>query len=72
MGFSVAPDLGSKRLSISDERTANPALSISRLAGAFTLSRDTPPYLEGGSRSAGTTRSSSSTTGSMPVGSAPR
>ena len=48
MGFSVVPDVTSSFLSISDGQATNPALSMSQLAGGFTLSRDTPLYLEGG------------------------
>lgn len=48
MGFSVVPDLTSSFLSISDGQAANPALSMSQLAGGFTLSRRTPLYVEGG------------------------
>lgn len=48
MGFSVVPDLTSSFLSISDARAANPSLSMSQLAGGFTLGKDLPLYLEGG------------------------
>lgn len=48
MGFSVVPDLTSSFLSISDAQAANPSLSMSQLAGGFTLGRETPLYLEGG------------------------
>ena len=50
MGFSVVPDLTSSFLSISDAQAANPSLSMSQLAGGFTLGRETPLYLEGGIR----------------------
>ena len=48
MGFSVVPDLTTSTLSISNTDTGNPQLTMSQLAGGFTISQDTPLYLEGG------------------------
>ena len=48
MGYSVVPDLTSSTLAIDSAATGNPNLTMSQLAGGFTLSRTTPVYLEGG------------------------
>lgn len=48
MGYSVVPDLTTSTLSISNTDTGNPQLTMSQLAGGFTISRDVPLYLEGG------------------------
>ncbi len=48
MGYSVVPDLTSSTLAIDSAGTGNPQITMSQLAGGFTLSRTTPVYLEGG------------------------
>jgi len=48
MGYSVVPDLTSSTLAIDSAGTGNPQVTMSQLAGGFTLSRSTPVYLEGG------------------------
>ena len=48
MGYTVVPDLTTSTLSISNTDTGNPQLTMSQLAGGFTISQDTPLYLEGG------------------------
>lgn len=48
MGFSVVPDLTSSSLSISNADTGNPSMTMSQLAGGFTVSNSIPLYLEGG------------------------
>jgi hypothetical protein len=48
MGYSVVPDLTSSTLAIDSAGTGNPQLTMSQLAGGFTISRSTPLYLEGG------------------------
>ena len=49
MGYSVVPDLTSSTLSIDSAGSSdNPHVTMSQLAGGFTVSRTTPVYLEGG------------------------
>jgi len=48
MGFAVVPDLTSSFLSIQSASTANPSLSMTQVAGGFTLGKAFPLYLEGG------------------------
>jgi len=48
MGYTVVPDLTTSTLSISNTDTGNPQLTMSQLAGGFTISQDVPLYLEGG------------------------
>jgi len=48
MGYSVVPDLTSSTLAIDSAGTGNPQITMSQLAGGFTVSRTTPVYLEGG------------------------
>jgi hypothetical protein len=47
MGYSLTPDVTTGSLSISDTKTSNPAFNLTTLGGGFTLSQDTPLYLEG-------------------------
>ena len=46
--YSAVPDLASSNLSVKDSSTANPNVYMTQFAGGFTLSRETPLYLEGG------------------------
>jgi hypothetical protein len=49
MGYSVVPDLTASTLSINSASAADhPEITMSQLAGGFTLSKTTPVYLEGG------------------------
>jgi hypothetical protein len=48
MGYTVVPDLTTSTLSISSTDTGNPQMTMSQLAGGFTISQNTPLYLEGG------------------------
>jgi len=49
MGYSVVPDLTASTLSIDSAGAAeNPHITMSQLAGGFTISKTTPVYLEGG------------------------
>lgn len=48
LGYSVVPDITASSLSISDSRTGDPSVWMSQLAGGFTVSDETPLYLEGG------------------------
>ncbi len=48
MGYTVVPDLTTSTLSIASTDTGNPHLTMSQLAGGFTLSRESPLYMEGG------------------------
>jgi hypothetical protein len=48
MSYSVVPDLTTSSLSISDASTGNPDISMSQVAGGFTLSDEFPLYMEGG------------------------
>jgi len=48
MSYSAVPDLASSNLSVKDSSTANPDVYMTQLAGGFTISRETPLYLEGG------------------------
>ncbi|WP_148715127.1 autotransporter domain-containing protein [Chitinolyticbacter meiyuanensis] len=47
MTYSTTPDLTSSSLSISDTETGNPDITMSQLGGGFTISKETPLYLEG-------------------------
>lgn len=47
MGYMLTPDVTTGSLSITDGTTSDPGLSMTSLGGGFTLSRDTPLYLEG-------------------------
>jgi hypothetical protein len=47
MSYTVAPDVTTSSLAISNGATANPGLSISQVGGGFTLGKMTPLYLEG-------------------------
>jgi hypothetical protein len=48
MGYSVVPDLTTSTLSISNAESGNPSMTMSQLAGGFTIGSNTPLYLEGG------------------------
>jgi len=49
MGYSVVPDLTASTLSIDSAGDAeHPRITMSQLAGGFTLGKATPVYLEGG------------------------
>ena len=47
MSYTVAPDVTTSSLSVSNAATASPGLSMSQVGGGFTLSKNTPLYLEG-------------------------
>ena len=47
MSFMLTPDVTTGSLSLSDEPTGNPDIALTTLGGGFTMSRDTPLYLEG-------------------------
>ena len=49
MGYSVVPDLTASTLSINSASASDhPEITMSQLAGGFTISKTTPVYLEGG------------------------
>ncbi|RLT97481.1 autotransporter domain-containing protein [Ketobacter sp.] len=48
MGYSVVPDVTTSTLSITNTESGDPQMTMSQLAGGFTISRDVPLYLEGG------------------------
>lgn len=48
MGYMVVPDLTTSTLSIASADTGNPHLTMSQLAGGFTVSPERSLYLEGG------------------------
>jgi hypothetical protein len=47
MGYTVTPDVTTGSLAFSDQATGNPDLRMVSLGGGFTISRETPLYLEG-------------------------
>jgi hypothetical protein len=47
MSYTVAPDVTTSSLAISNAATSNPALTMTQLGGGFTWSKDLPLYLEG-------------------------
>jgi hypothetical protein len=47
MAYTVAPDVTTSSLSISDTNTSNPDLSMTQLGGGFVISDTTRLYLEG-------------------------
>jgi hypothetical protein len=47
MSYTVAPDVTTSSLAISSAATSNPGLSMTQVGGGFTLSKETPLYLEG-------------------------
>ncbi|XZG71522.1 autotransporter domain-containing protein [Chitinibacteraceae bacterium HSL-7] len=47
MSFLAIPDLTSSTLAIDDKSTQKADLSLTQFGGGFTISRDTPLYLEG-------------------------
>jgi hypothetical protein len=47
MGYSLTPDVTTGSLAISSDPTGNPDINMTVLGGGFTVSADTPLYLEG-------------------------
>ena len=47
MSFMLTPDVTTGSLSFSDETAGNPDIALTTLGGGFTVSKDTPLYLEG-------------------------
>ncbi len=47
MGYMLTPDVTTGGLSISNAATGNPDYGMSSLGGGFTMSRESPLYLEG-------------------------
>ncbi len=47
MGYTVAPDVTTSSLSITDASTENPHLSMTQFGGGFVISDSVPIYLEG-------------------------
>src|SRR6478672_9405475 len=47
MSYTVAPDVTTSSLSISNSGTSDAGLTMSQLGGGFTWSKSTPLYLEG-------------------------
>lgn len=47
MSYTIVPDVTTSSLSMSNSSTGNPSLMMTQLGGGFTVSRDTPLYLEG-------------------------
>jgi hypothetical protein len=47
MGYSLTPDVTTGSLAISSDPTGNPNIDMTVLGGGFTVSEDTPLYLEG-------------------------
>jgi len=47
MSYTVAPDVTTSTLTITNGATSNPGLSMTQLGGGFTWSKSTPLYLEG-------------------------
>jgi hypothetical protein len=47
MSYTVAPDVTTSSLALSNAATANPSLSMTQLGGGFTWSKSLPLYLEG-------------------------
>jgi hypothetical protein len=47
MGFAVTPDVTTGSLAFTEQGTGNPDLNFVSLGGGFTVSRETPLYLEG-------------------------
>ncbi|MGY4827647.1 hypothetical protein ACVNIS_03610 [Sphaerotilaceae bacterium SBD11-9] len=47
MSYTIVPDVTTSSLSMSNTSTGNPSLLMTQLGGGFTVSRDTPLYLEG-------------------------
>jgi hypothetical protein len=47
MGYTVAPDVTTSSLSISNATTENPSIMMTQFGGGFTLSSTIPLYLEG-------------------------
>jgi len=47
MSYTVAPDVTTSSLSVSNAATSSPGLALTQFGGGFTWSKDTPVYLEG-------------------------
>jgi len=47
MGYMLTPDITTGSLSIANDATGNPDFRMSTLGGGFTVSRESPLYLEG-------------------------
>jgi len=47
MSYTVAPDVTTSSLAISNGATSSPGLSLTQVGGGFTWSKSTPLYLEG-------------------------
>ena len=47
MGYMLTPDVTTGALSISNDATGNPDFGMTTLGGGFTVSRESPLYLEG-------------------------
>jgi len=47
MSYTVAPDVTTSSLSISNAETSSPGLLLTQVGGGFTWSKETPLYLEG-------------------------
>ena len=47
MSYTVAPDVTTSSLAISNSATSNADLSLTQVGGGFTWSKSTPLYLEG-------------------------
>ncbi|HEY6512896.1 MAG TPA: hypothetical protein VI032_13005, partial [Burkholderiaceae bacterium] len=47
MSYTVAPDVTTSSLSISNGATSSPGLALTQFGGGFTWSKGTPLYLEG-------------------------
>jgi hypothetical protein len=47
MGYMLTPDVTTGSLSISNEPTGNPDIGMTSLGGGFTMSKESPLYLEG-------------------------
>ena len=47
MSFMLTPDVTTGSISLSNEPTGNPDIALTTLGGGFTLSKDTPLYVEG-------------------------
>jgi hypothetical protein len=47
MGYMLTPDITTGSLSISNDATGNPDFALTTLGGGFTVSKESPLYLEG-------------------------
>lgn len=62
MSFQLTPDVTTGSLSLNNEPSGNPQVSMITLGGGFTMSQDFPLYLKAHWDTAGTTRSLSPAT----------